>query len=91
MQKKAGIASPLLTSIAAEIDVAIIVVLNARQAADILFGDQGIVRQMRRGCDGDELCDRVPEDARLAAARCENSGIDYLDAFMVVILFPAAR
>ena len=46
--KESGNSQPF-AEIAAEIDVAIIVVLNARQAADILFGDQGIVRQMTPG------------------------------------------
>ena len=77
--KESGNSQPF-AEIAAEIDVAIIVVLNARQAADILFGDQGIVRQMRQGATVMNCVTVSPEDARLAAARCENSGIDYLDA-----------
>ena len=77
--KESGNSQPF-ADIAAEIDVAIIVVLNASQAAEILFGDQGIVRQMMPGTTVMNCVTVSPEDARLAAARCENSDIDYLDA-----------
>ena len=72
--------SEAFDEIAAEIDAAIIVVLNASQAADILFGEQGIARQI--SCDAVIInCVTMsPEDARLAASRCAQNGLDYLDA-----------
>ena len=66
--------------IAGEIDVAVIVVLNAAQAADILFGEAGIVRQMKPGAVIVNCVTVSPEDARLAASRCAQTGLEYLDA-----------
>ena len=66
--------------IAGEIDVAVIVVLNAAQAADILFGETGIVREMKPGAVIINCVTVSPEDARLAASRCAQAHLDYLDA-----------
>ena len=66
--------------IAGEIDVAVIVVLNAAQAADILFGETGIVRQMKPGSVIINCVTVSPEDARLAASRCAQANLNYLDA-----------
>ena len=66
--------------IAGEIDVAVIVVLNAAQAADILFGETGIVREMKPGAVIINCVTVSPEDARLAASRCAQAQLDYLDA-----------
>jgi putative dehydrogenase len=77
--KEAGQSAPF-AEISQTIDAAVIVVLNAAQAAEILFGDEGIVRQMKK--DGVVInCVTVsPEDARHAATRCANEGLEYLDA-----------
>ncbi len=65
--------------IAGEIDVAVIVVLNAAQVADILFGETGIVRQMKRVQPlSIVLLSRLK--MRLAASRCAQTGLEYLDA-----------
>jgi 3-hydroxyisobutyrate dehydrogenase-like beta-hydroxyacid dehydrogenase len=66
--------------IAGEIDVAVVVVLNAAQAADILFGETGIVREMKPGAVIINCVTVSPEDARLAASRCAQAQLDYLDA-----------
>ena len=66
--------------IAGEIDVAVIVVLNAAQAADILFGETGIVREMKPSAVIINCVTVSPEDARLAASRCAQAQLDYLDA-----------
>lgn len=66
--------------IASQIDVVILVVLNATQAANILFGDQGVVQQLQPGAGVINCVTISPEDARLAASRCANSNITYLDA-----------
>ena len=66
--------------IAGEIDVAVIVVLNAAQAADILFGETGIVREMKPSAVIINCVTVSPEDARLAASRCAQAELDYLDA-----------
>ena len=66
--------------IAGEIDVAVIVVLNGAQAADILFDEAGIVRQMKPGTVIINCVTVSPEDARLAASRCAQTGLEYLDA-----------
>ena len=66
--------------IAGEIDVAVIVVLNAAQAADILFGETGIVREMKPSAVVINCVTVSPEDARLAASRCAQAQLDYLDA-----------
>ncbi len=61
-------------------DIAIVVVLNAAQTEDVLFGDDGIVPAMR---DGSVVisCATVPPDfARDMAARAADHGVLYLDA-----------
>ena len=66
--------------VASQIDVVVLVVLNAAQAADIMFGERGIVRQLQPGAGVINCVTISPEDARLAASRCANSNISYLDA-----------
>ena len=66
--------------VASQIDVVILVVLNAGQAADIMFGESGIVQQLRPGVGIINCVTISPEDARLAASRCVNSNLTYLDA-----------
>lgn len=69
-----------ISDIAASLNNAVIVVLNAAQTESVLFGDYGIVSQMTPGsCI--IACATVPPDfARDMASRCAERGIHYLDA-----------
>ncbi|WP_415921149.1 L-threonate dehydrogenase [Tateyamaria sp. SN6-1] len=76
----AGGADGALREIADRVDAAIIVVLNAAQTEDVLFGTDGIVPQMRAGSVV-MACATVPPDfAREMEARCAAHGVHYLDA-----------
>ena len=69
-----------LHDIAATLDTAIVVVLNAAQTEEVLFGDGGLVPLMRAGSVV-IACATVPPDfARDMEARCTALGIHYLDA-----------
>lgn len=75
-----GGAAGSLAEIASTLDAAVIVVLNAGQTEDVLFGDNGIVPSMRAGSVV-LACATVPPDfARDMEARCNASGVHYLDA-----------
>ena len=65
---------------AAELDALIVVVLNAAQAEDVLFGTDGLVERLQAGAVV-ILCVTVsPDYARGVAKRCSNSGVHFLDA-----------
>ena len=65
---------------APELDVAIVVVLNAAQAEDVLFGKEGLVAGLATGAVV-VLCVTVaPDYARAAADRCTARGVHFLDA-----------
>ena len=69
-----------LADIAGSLDAAVIVVLNATQTEDILFGEDGLVAKMRQGAVV-MACATVPPDfAREMETRCAASGVHYLDA-----------
>ena len=69
-----------LHDIAATLDTAIVVVLNAAQTEEVLFGDGGLVPLMRAGSVV-IACATVPPDfARDMEARCSVLDIHYLDA-----------
>ena len=69
-----------LADIAGSLDAAVIVVLNAAQTEDILFGEDGLVAKMRQGAVV-MACATVPPDfAREMETRCAASGVHYLDA-----------
>ena len=62
------------------VDAAVIVVLNAAQTEEVLFGENGIVPKMRAGAVV-VACATVPPDfAREMEARCNAMEIHYLDA-----------
>ena len=66
--------------IASELDAAMVVVLNAAQTEDVLFGDSGLVPHLRDGAV-EIACATVPPDfARAMATRCAEHGVLYLDA-----------
>ncbi|GGE61599.1 L-threonate dehydrogenase [Actibacterium pelagium] len=69
-----------LAAIAGSLDAAVIVVLNAAQTEEVLFGDNGIVPAMREGAVVVACATVPPEFAREMEARCNAKGIHYLDA-----------
>ena len=69
-----------LADVAGELDGVVVVVLNAVQTEQVLFGDAGVVPQMRAGAVV-IACATVPPDfAREMEARCAAHGVHYLDA-----------
>ena len=63
-----------------DIDVAVVVVLNAQQLENVLFGEQGIVAHMREGACVIACPTVAPSFAKLMQARCNETGVLYLDA-----------
>lgn len=69
-----------LVDIARSLDCAVVVVLNAAQAEDVMFGGNGVVPKMRAGAVV-MLCATVPpEFAKAMEARCNAAGVHFLDA-----------
>ena len=65
---------------AVELDALIVVVLNAAQAEDVLFGTDGLVEKLKAGAVV-ILCVTVsPDYARGVAKRCSERGVHFLDA-----------
>ena len=64
----------------ADIEVAVLVVLNAAQTEDVLFGQNGIAAQMRKGATVIACATVPPEFARDMEARAQTLGLHYLDA-----------
>ncbi|MEM6619282.1 MAG: L-threonate dehydrogenase [Pseudomonadota bacterium] len=65
---------------APDIDAAVLVVLNAKQVEDVLFGAEGIVTHLRPGTLVMVCATVAPEFAAQTAARCIQDGLLYLDA-----------
>lgn len=71
--------APLADAVA-EADAVLVVVLNAAQTEDVLFGPEGVVARMRPGAVV-LACATVPPDfARRMEAQCNAAGVHYLDA-----------
>ena len=69
-----------VADIAPELNAAIVVVLNAAQVEDVLFGSKGVVAGLREGAVV-MACATVPPDfARDMEERCAAHGVHYLDA-----------
>lgn len=69
-----------LADIAGDLDAVVVVVLNAAQTENVLFGDAGVVPTLRSGAVV-LACATVPPDfAREMEARCQAHGVHYLDA-----------
>ncbi len=63
-----------------DLDAVVVVVLNAAQTEDVLFGSDGVVADLREGAVV-LACATVPPDfARDMATRCGEHGVHYLDA-----------
>lgn len=65
---------------AAEATAVVVVVLNAAQLEDVLFGAGGVVPLMREGAVVIACPTVAPAQARDMAARCSAHGVQYLDA-----------
>lgn len=75
-----GGASGPLADIAGDLNAVVVVVLNAAQTQDVLFGAQGVVAHLRPGALI-MACATVPPDfARDMETRCNAVGVHYLDA-----------
>lgn len=78
--KLEGGAAGSLAETTGHLDAAVIVVLNAAQTEEVMFGDEGIVADMRKG-SVIVACATVPPDfARDMETRCNTLDIHYLDA-----------
>ncbi len=75
-----GGADGTLPDVASDLDSVAIVVLNAVQTENVLFGDQGIVSMLRSGAVVIACATVPPEFAKRMAARCAETGVLYLDA-----------
>jgi L-threonate 2-dehydrogenase len=69
-----------IASAAVDLNALVIVVLNATQAEDVLFGHQGLVDKLSQGSVVILCVTVAPDYARSAAKRCAMRGIDFLDA-----------
>ncbi len=75
-----GGAEGVLEQVAPNLDAVIVVVLNAAQTENVLFGENGVVRGLRKGAVVMSCATVPPEFARQMEARCAESGVHYLDA-----------
>lgn len=69
-----------LASVAARLNVVVVVVLNAAQTESVLFGEQGVVPMLKPGTVVMACATVPPEFARSMARRCAESSVRYLDA-----------
>ncbi|WP_439122167.1 L-threonate dehydrogenase [Marivita sp.] len=69
-----------LSEIASGLDVAALVVLNAQQTEDVLFGSDALVPKLARGAVVMSCATVPPQFARDMEARCSEHGVLYLDA-----------
>lgn len=72
--------SPEITDVAGELDAVVVVVLNAEQTQNVMFGDGGIVASLKPGAVVLACTTMSPSFARDMAARCAETGVLYLDA-----------
>ena len=69
-----------LAEVAGRLDAVVVVVLNAAQAEEALFGAEGAVPRLRQGAVVVACPTVAPEFARAMEARCREAGVHYLDA-----------
>ncbi|MEL6587448.1 MAG: L-threonate dehydrogenase, partial [Pseudomonadota bacterium] len=68
------------SDVADGLDAVVVVVLNAAQTEDVLFGSNGIVPRLRDGAVVIACATVPPAFARDMAGRCEGHSVHYLDA-----------
>ena len=78
--RELGGAAGELGDIAATIDAAVLVVLNAAQTETVLFGADGVVPRMKPGSVVVSCATMAPDFAQQLAKRCADGGVHYLDA-----------
>lgn len=69
-----------LTDIIGSLNGVVVVVLNAAQTEDVLFGENGIAPQMKSGSVIAACATVPPQFAIQTEARCRKYGVHYLDA-----------
>ncbi len=75
-----GGAPGALSDIAGSLDAVVVVVLNAAQSEEVMFGANGVVPAMRKGSVVLACATVPPEFAKDMEARCNALGVHYLDA-----------
>lgn len=68
-----------LNDIAGDLDAVIVVVLNAAQTEEVLFGAEALVPKLKRGAVVLACATVPPEVARSLAARAQEHGVHYID------------
>lgn len=69
-----------LAKVSHDLDAVVVVVLNAQQTEDVLFGPQGIVPALKPGAVVIACATMPPDTARDLSARASAHGVHYLDA-----------
>jgi putative dehydrogenase len=69
-----------VAAVAVDLHALVLVVLNAAQTKDVLFGEAGLARALRKGAVVVCCVTVPPEFARRTAARCAELGLHFLDA-----------
>ena len=77
---KAGGHKARFTDIASRVDVVVVVVLNAAQTDDVLFGEDGVVASLEPGAAVIASATVSPDFARQMESQCLTKGVHYLDA-----------
>lgn len=78
--RQAGGAEGALDSVAGTLDAVVVVVLNAAQTRDVLFGEKGIAGALKPGAVVIACATVAPDFAREMEAQCAALGLLYLDA-----------
>lgn len=78
-QDEGGEAGSVMES-AGDLDTVVVVVLNAAQTEDVLFGANGVVPHLKPGACVISCATVAPDFARDMAGRCAERGVQYLDA-----------
>ena len=77
---EAGGQKARFADIASSVDVVVVVVLNAEQTEDVLFGEDGVIASLKAGVAIIASATVSPDFARQMESRCQAKGIHYLDA-----------
>ena len=82
LAKNGGIAAGSAKDAAIGSDILAVVVVNAAQTRDVLFGEHGVAAVMKRGGVIISCATMAPSNARQLASEAEALGLHYLDAPM---------